>query len=257
MSRGLRKKGNRIKKEGKPFSGIFLHPLFLKSVLFIALTAFAGLSGVYLYGKTAEAMLIDRIEVKGNRHLSDKEIASLLRLGQRESMLRISSRELSGRVLESPWIRDVVIRKELPHTLIVKVKEAEPVALLKRKGRLYIVGRSGDLLEELSQTIAFLPVIKMDSDKRDLLREALKVAEVVREDGFFPDEEIEIIARKPEEMTLKIGGLTVMIGKGDYRRKLMRLVQLEDEIVRRGIPAGYVDLRFSRRVIVRAAKGRM
>ncbi|MEC4684658.1 MAG: FtsQ-type POTRA domain-containing protein [Nitrospirota bacterium] len=256
MSRGLKKKSNRIKKERKLFARIFLHPLFLKSVFFIALTGVIGLSGVYLYGKTADIMRINRIEVTGNKHLSDKEIISLMKLGQGESMLRISSRELSERVLESPWIRDVVIRKELPHTLIVKVKEAEPLALLKRKGRLYIVSRGGEVLEELSQTIAFLPVIKMDSIKKSLLKEALKVAGIVREDAFFSDEEIEIIAKTPEEMTLKIGDLTIKIGKGDYRRKLARLVQLEDEIVRRGIPAGYVDLRFSRRVIVRAAKGR-
>jgi len=212
---------------------------------------------VYLYGKAAELMLINSIRVEGNKHLSDEEVIALLRLGQRESMLRISSRELSERVLQSPWIRDVAIRKELPHTLIVKVREAEPLALLKKKGRLYIVGRSGDILEELSQTIAFLPVIRMDSGRKDLLREALKVAAIVREEGFFSDDEVEIVARKPEDMRLVVGGLTIMVGKGDYRKKLMRLVQLEDEIVRRGIPAGYVDLRFSRRVIVRPAKERM
>ncbi|NOY38903.1 MAG: FtsQ-type POTRA domain-containing protein [Nitrospirae bacterium] len=256
MSRGLRKKGNRIKEERKHFSGFFLHPLFLKSVLFIALTGLVGLAGVYLYGKTADIMRINRIEVTGNKHLSDKEVISLMKLGHGESMLRISSRELSERMLESPWIRDVVIRKELPHTLIVKVREAEPLALLKRKGHLYIVSRGGEVLEELSQTIAFLPVIRMDSTRKSLLGEALKVAGIVREDGFFSDEAIEIIAKTPEDMTLKIGDLTVKIGKGNYRRKLARLIQLEDEIVRRGIPAGYVDLRFSRRVIVRAAKGK-
>ncbi|GMT47067.1 MAG: cell division protein FtsQ [bacterium] len=256
MSRGLRKKSNRIKKERKLFARVFLHPLFLKSVLFIALTGVIGMSGVYLYGKTADFMRINRIEVTGNKHLSDKEIISLMKLGQGESMLRISSRELSERVLESPWIRDVVIRKELPHTLIVKVKEAEPLALLKRKGHLYIVSRRGEILEELSQTIAFLPVIKMDSTKKSLLKEALKVAGIVREEGYFSDDEIEIIAKTPEEMALKIGDLTVKIGKGNYRRKLARFIQLEDEIVKRGMPAGYVDLRFSRRVIVRAAKGR-
>ncbi len=255
MSRGLRKKSNRIKKEGNVLR-IFLHPLLLKSVLFIALIGVIGLAGVYLYGKTADIMRINRIEVTGNKHLSDKEIISLMKLGRGESMLRISSRELSERVLKSPWIRDVVIRKELPHTLIVKVKEAEPLALLKRKGHLYIVSRRGEILEELSQTIAFLPVIKMDSTKKSLLKEALKVAGIVREEGFFSDDEIEIIAKTPEEMTLKIGDLTVKIGKGNYRKKLSRFVQLEDEIVKRGMPAGYVDLRFSRRVIVRAAKGR-
>jgi cell division protein FtsQ len=256
MSRGLKKKSNRVKKEGKPLLRIFLHPLFLKSVFFIVLTGVVGLAGVYLYGKTADIMRINRIEVTGNKHLSDKEIISLMKLGQGESMLRISSRELSERVLKSPWIRDVVIRKELPHTLILKVKEAEPLALLKRKGHLYIVSRRGEILEELNQTIAFLPVIKMDSTKKSLLKEALKVAGIVREEGFFSDEEVEIIAKTPEEMALKVGDLTIKIGKGNYRKKLSRFVLLENEIVRRGMTAGYVDLRFSRRVIVRAAKRR-
>ncbi len=257
MNRRPRKKGNRVKRERRPLSGLLLHPLLLRAVFIIVVAAAVGLTGVYLYGRAADALVIRNIRVVGNKHFSDEEVMALLRIRRGESMLRISGRELSERVLESPWVRDVAVRKELPHTLIVRLREAEPLALLNRNGRLYILSRRGDILEELSETIAFLPVIRMDTLREDLLREALKVAAIVREEGFFSDEEVEIVAQRPEDMRLRVGGLTIMIGKGDYRKKLTRLVQLEGEMARRGIPAGYVDLRFARRVIIRPVKGRM
>jgi cell division septal protein FtsQ len=40
------------------------------------------------------------------------------------------------RLLLSPWIRETIIRKELPHTVVIKIREAEPLALLKRKKSL-------------------------------------------------------------------------------------------------------------------------
>ncbi len=256
MRRGGRKRTNRIRKEKQGVLGLLSRPPVLKTARFAVIALLTALTAVYLYDGTADVMRIERVEVIGNRHLSDKEVVALLGLGPRVSMLRTGSRELAERVLSSPWVREVVVRKEPPRLLIVKIKEAEPLALLKRKGRLYIVSREGEVLEELNQTIAFLPVITMKERDRALLGEALRLAAVVREDDLFSGEEIEILARSAEEMSMKVGRLLIKVGSGDYRNKLSRLIQLKDEIVRRGIPVEFVDLRFSRRVIVREARSR-
>ena len=255
LRQGLQKrKGNRIKRDRRPLLKVLLHPLFLKLTLLTAAVVLTGIMGIYVYGEAVDLFRINKIIVTGNKHLSNREVISLTKVSRRDSILTASSQQLGKRLLKSPWIKDVTIRKELPHTLIVNIKEAEPLALLRKKGHLYIVGKEGQTLEKLTQTIPFLPVIRMNSRKKSLFKEGLKLAQVIRDGDFFSNEEIEILIKDPAEITLKIGTLLVKVGRGGYRDKLLRFTQLEKEILKRGIPVDYVDLRFSKRVVIRPVK---
>jgi cell division septal protein FtsQ len=104
----------------------------------------------------------------------------------------------------------------------------------------------------LEQTIPFLPVIEVKSNRKGTLKQALELASTLRTENFFYDKEIEIIANSSKDISLIIDGLIIKVGAGDYRKKLLRLAQLKDEIIRRGIPVEYIDLRFSKRLIVKA-----
>ena len=50
---------------------------------------------------------------------------------------------------------------------------------------------------------------------------------------------------------MQVDGMLVKVGHGEYEEKLQRLLELEDEIMRRGIPVDYIDLRFANKVIVK------
>ena len=55
----------------------------------------------------------------------------------------------------------------------------------------------------------------------------------------------------PRIFRCKVDGMLVKVGHGEYEEKLQRLLELEDEIMRRGIPVDYIDLRFANKVIVK------
>ena len=55
----------------------------------------------------------------------------------------------------------------------------------------------------------------------------------------------------PEDISMQVDGMLVKVGHGEYEEKLQRLLELEDEIMRRGIPVDYIDLRFANKVIVK------
>ena len=63
----------------------------------------------------------EHILSKGNTHLSDEEFAALVGIHEHESLLKISEKQVSHNLLESPWIRSVNVRKEFPGTLAVEI----------------------------------------------------------------------------------------------------------------------------------------
>lgn len=190
----------------------------------------------------------------GNKHLTDDELEKLAGVQMNEGMLIISNKSLSERLLKSPWIKSVMIRKGFPDTLIIMVEESEPVALLDMNGHLFLMDENGKFLEELrGDSIPFLPIITGDPfTQKDGFVEAMKLVKLMHKTGFVSQRDnIVINTKKPHELTANIDGTIVKIGSGDYEEKLERFLQLENDIKNLRIPVDYIDLRFNNKAILK------
>lgn len=226
---------------------------FAKTV-FIFLFIFTLLIAVYVSTTIIKSVFpLKHIVFTGNKHLTDEELKALAGIHEK-TLLTVSNREVARRLLNSPWVRSVSVRKEIPDMLSVAIEEAMPFALLNMNSRLFLIDEKGKLLEELKgDSIPFLPIITGDPFKEvEGFSEALSLARVLNDKGFSSERNhIEIILRRPKDLIVTIDGTVVKIGSGDYEDKLERLIELEDEIKKRQIPVDYIDLRFANRVVVK------
>lgn len=243
-------KANRLKRAGRRIN---IPNKFQIITLFMFIFAIAIVA--YIYSRPMISVLpVKHIAFIGNRHLTDDELIALAGVHIGESLITISNRKVSQRLLKSPWIRSVSVRKEFPARLSVVIEESEPFALLDMNGPLFIVNEKGEFLEELKDdSIPFLPVITGDPFKeREGFSEAIKLAKLMNDRGFLSENDhIEIMIQKPHELALTIDGTVVKMGAGRYEEKLERLINLEDEIKSRGIFVDYIDLRFANKAIVK------
>ena len=245
-------KANKLKRGGKRVkaSGIVRNISVLLPVLTVAILAY-----FYLHSHPMKSVFpVRHVAFIGNRHLTDDELWMLSGVRLNESLLSISGSQVGRRMLRSPWVRSVSLRKEYPGTLSVAIREAEPFALLDMNNHLFLVDGSGKLLEELrDNSIPFLPVITGDPyNEKEGFSEAVKLARLLNEKGFSSEtDRVEIVAHKPTELGVKIDGIFVKVGAGGYEEKIERLIKLEKEIKTMGVPIDYIDLRFERKAIVK------
>jgi cell division protein FtsQ len=205
---------------------------------------------------------LDEIIVTGNYHLEKEDIVRSMELKKGNPMLDIRSSEINDRLRKNPWIKSVALKKQLPGTLLIKVKEAAPRALLSIKKKLYIIDEDGRILERIKgESTPFLPVIKEISpkNKRDV-KEALKLISSLTEKNMLNSMESVEIGTETYGLFVKMDGEIIKVGYGGYSEKFERWLELEPEIRQRGIPIKYIDLRFKDSVIVKpgkkAAKGK-
>jgi cell division protein FtsQ len=245
-------KPNRLKKAARK-RNIFS---IVKKVGFLSVTFTIAIAlYLYLYSHPIGPIFpLQQIAFEGNKHLSDDELITLSGLSTHESLFRISNEKISQRLLLSPWITAVALRKQFPDTLSVTIKEAEPFALLDVNEHLFLIDDRGKLLEELKDdSIPFLPVIKGDPfQEKEGLLEALNLIKFMNVKGIFIERDhVEIVAHKPHEITLTVEGMPIRVGAGGYEEKLERLIRLEEDIKKMGVPIEYIDLRFENRAIVK------
>lgn len=227
----------------------------IKYFVFIVFPVIALVVFIYFVSITVKSVFhVKKVVFTGNEHLTDEELKNLAGLKDSKNLIAITSSKIFEKMIESPWIRSVSIRKEFPDKLHILIKEAEPFALLDIKGHLFIVDDRGKMLQELKDSpIPFLPVISGNPfGEKEVFSEALNLVRAIKDKGLlFEKDHIGIIAYKPQEMAVNLDGVVVKVGVGDYEDKLLRLMELEEEIKRRNIHVDYIDLRFANRAVVK------
>lgn len=200
---------------------------------------------------------LKKIVFSGNRHLSDSELRAMIGINSSKSLLKIQDKNIAEEIMKSPWVRTVSFRKELPDSFLVKIEESAPSAIVEMNRRRFLIDDKGSVLEELkSGSVPFLPVITGNPFKnREILLEVIELVKTMKKKDFISTKDrIEIItpnSLKPEEIAMLADGLLIKVGFGNYNDKLERLMELEDEIMKRKIPIDYIDLRFEKKVVVK------
>jgi cell division protein FtsQ len=199
---------------------------------------------------------LERVVFYGNKYTSQEELMKLMGVKGDDNLLGISLGRLAGRLSGSPWLKAASLRKEYPGRLLVMVQEKEPAALLRSGKDLFLIDGEGNVLEKLKEeSVPFLPVIVDEGNRdRDALTEAVSLAQAIKRSGLTADNgnvEIDGMEKGPENLAMKVDGLLVRMGKGQYEKKLVRFFELSEEIKRRWETLEYIDLRFADRVVVK------
>jgi cell division protein FtsQ len=255
----LRSKKKKTKKVRKPaYRRGEKISIYLKRgtiVLLAVVTIAAFVLGAKLL---ARQFNVKEIIISGNYRLDEDEIVKSMNIKKGKPLLDIRSADINERLRENPWIKKVALKKQFPGTILIKVEEAAPMALLSIKRKLYILDGDGNILERIKgESIPFLPVIKDISpkNKKDI-SEALKLIATLSEKNFLSSRESIEIGTETYGLFVNMDGEFMKVGYGDYSEKFDRWIELEPEIRKRGVLIKYIDLRFKDSVIVKPIKNK-
>lgn len=223
--------------------------VFLMLVVMITMAALAA-------RRLMQIFYIREIAVSGNYHLGKDDIVNSISIKKGESMLDVHFNDIEESLRLNTWIKKVALRKQFPGTLVIKVEEAIPKALLSVKKRLYLIDEDGEVLERIEgKGTPFLPVIKGISPKnKKNMTEALKLVDTIYKKNVFADSDSIEIGHESYGLRMNVDGELIKVGYGNYSDKFERWKELEPEIRRRGVPLKYVDLRFKDSIIVKPTK---
>ncbi len=194
------------------------------------------------------------IYIYGNQQIRNADIRGLININRGDRLFDTSLNDIYKRVRSSPWIKDAKIKRDFTGRIQILVKEAVPAALLRLKGHTYLVDTDGELLEDIGDTKTFfLPIIRdMDPVKnKEVYREAISFVKYLSSKKMHvASGGIEIVGSRPEELAVRIDNVFIVVGTGDYERKMDRLEFVRSEIIRRNITVGTIDLRFANKIVV-------
>ena len=228
----------------------------------VVIVLYAGYRGTNLVLQ-ASGLQVRRITVHGNVRLSSGEVQAIVD-GLRGS--NILTADLPGyrrRLMESPWVADVALRRVLPSTVDVFVSERRPMGLCRLGSALYLVDPHGTLIDEFGPQYAEfdLPIIDglvrapssgepaIDERRADLAARLID-AVAARPDLARRISQIDVSNLHDAVVLLDGDPAQLHLGEDRFLERLQSYDDLATAVHERVPDVDYVDLRFGERLYV-------
>ncbi|MCC6991099.1 MAG: FtsQ-type POTRA domain-containing protein [Acidobacteria bacterium] len=213
------------------------------------------------------ALRIAHIVLHGNDRLSRGEAMALVGDLHGQNILAVRLEDWRQRLMTSPWVEDAIVRRVLPNTLDVLVRERTPMGVARLGRDLYLVDATGVVIDEYGPGYADLDLPVIDGlgpppgegapvmDERRTQLVARLLADVA------PHEQLaarvsQIDVRDARDAVVLLDGDTVLLrlGDRDFATRLQDYLDVATALKDRVTPIDTVDLRFGERMYVRPGR---
>lgn len=215
---------------------------------------------------SASTLQVRKIAVRGNVRLSSAEVQALLDDLRGTSILTADLAKVRARLIASPWVADASLRRVLPSTIEVFVSERRPIGLCRLGTELYLLDRTGSVIDEFGPQYAEfdLPIIDgvvrppSGSDPAIDERRTALAARVIDGLSSHPSlaarlSQIDVSDLRNAVVLLDGDPALLHLGTERFAERLQSYVELAPALRDRVPEMDYVDLRFDRRLYVKPA----
>jgi cell division septal protein FtsQ len=215
---------------------------------------------------SAPTLRVRKIAVRGNVRLSAGEIHALVDGLAGSSILTADLARYRARVLASPWVEQVAMRRVLPSTVEVFVSERRPVGVSRLRGELFLIDGHGTIIDEFGPQYADLDLPIVDGLVRapgsadstmDPARAALaaRVIDALAGHQALAARVSQIDVSDPRDAVVLLDGDPALLhlGEEQFAERLQYYVEIAPALRQSVQEMDYVDLRFGERVYVRPA----
>jgi cell division protein FtsQ len=211
---------------------------------------------------------VQKIRVVGNQRVHAGEVASLLEGMTGQSLLAVDLERWRSRLFASAWIADATLRRRLPGTIVVELRERVPMGIARAGTDLHLVDAAGTVIDEYGPRYADcdLPIIDglivtpasvppaVDRPRGQLVSRLM--AELrTRPDLARRVSQIDAANLHDVHVILDGDPAIVRLGETQFVERLDSYVSLQATLREQVPDIDYVDVRFGERVYVGVAQG--
>ena len=217
---------------------------FFSTTLIIAMVVFfvgavcVGL--VYTYSRlvSGEYFALRTLEIQGNSRASSREILEIADLANGSNTLALSISTVEESLSRHPWVEEVSVKRVLPGTLIIGVREKTPAFWVLTGGILHYADARGVLIAPVVPgRFESLPMLEVESGAEDMaavlpaLVKSLQVSRLPLNMGNISV--VRLSSARAVELYVDDAHLKISIGLEGWTSNLRRLGRTLADLERR------------------------
>jgi len=146
------------------FRNFFSTTLIITMVLFFVGAVSVGLVYAYSSLVSGDYFALRTLEIQGNSRISSREILETADLADGGNTLALSINAVEESISRHPWVEEVSVKRVLPGTLIIGVREKTPAFWVLSGGILHYADTRGRLIAPvIPGRFESLPTLEVES----------------------------------------------------------------------------------------------
>lgn len=209
--------------------------------------------------RTTPHLAVTRIQVEGSRNADRQTLRSLASKALTRNLFALDLDLLARDVRAHPWVRDVVVLRRIPDTLVIRVRERKACALAILDGEAYLVDTEGAPIDRFGPRYPSwsFPVLRGLDDldpgerRRRCRRAAVRLEELRRAWPALYGRLAEVDLSEPRFTVLSLEGgeERLRVDPDDWTRNLATYQALRTRLLQRHGRIRHVDLRWQGRLV--------
>ncbi len=220
---------------------------FLKAIILIV---FMSLFSFFLIQtKNAEFFSIRNVKIFGAEHIDHEIIKKIISPMIDQGFFGVDVDKIKERILQLPWVAQVVVRRVWPDVVAIAVKEKKPIALWNDNS---LLSSEGELFAPEATTYPVgLPQLAGPAGEQILMAQYYAKMNSILMPLHSKITRLELTPSMAWGLTLD-NGMKLSIGHKDILTRLNHFVKVYPKIVGdRGSDVEYIDLRYPNGMAVR------
>jgi cell division septal protein FtsQ len=232
----------------------------------VSIVGYGAYRSVSLIG-AASSLRISHMTVRGHERLSTGEVLALVDGLRGQNILSVSLDQWQTRLLSSPWVESATIRRVLPSTVEIAIRERRPMGIGRLASAMYLIDAKGVLIDEYGPSYADidLPIIDglagssggggslIDQPRAEFAARIIG-AVATRPEIAKRVSQLDVSDLHDAVAILDGDPALLRLGDSDFVARLQQYIELAPALRERLSAIDYVDLRFDERLYVRPVK---
>lgn len=170
-----------VKKRYRRLISDFFHAKGTSLLLSWAITLFTGLAFIviisigllfsYRFITNSTFFAVQKIQISGNVRLEQEDVLNLAHLKSGDNSIAVNISEIEYKLLRSPWVESVSVKRQLPDNLAITITEREPRYWMRQENRIVYADEKGNPIDYVgTYKFASLPFLSVDVGTEHLLQ---------------------------------------------------------------------------------------
>lgn len=211
-------------------------------------TLLAGLQTRLTAGTANAGLRLRQIDIEGRVNTPEALLRAAIGVRPDEAILSVSLTAMKARIESLNTVQSVVIERQLPDRLVVRLREREPFAIWQNQGKFSLIDRAGRVMERDLAESQGLPLIV--GAGAPLV--AAPLLDVLNRHPALRSRMVAAVRIGERRWNLRLQtGADIMLPEGHEEAAILRLMGLHQDQGLLDRPLKSVDLRLPDRLIVR------
>jgi cell division protein FtsQ len=237
-----------MKKSYRRLLSDFIHAKGTSLLLSWAITLFTGSTFIVIISigllfsyrsiTNSTFFAVQKIHISGNVRLEQEDVLNLAHLRNGENSLAVNISDIEYKLLRSPWVENVSVKRQLPGNIAITIEERKPRYWMRRDNRIVYADEKGNPIDYVgTYKFASLPFLSVEAGTEHLLQ---RLPQLVAE---LDSSRLPVSSQKAAWIKLSVsGGITMFlesenillsIGVENWSSNVRHLVATIDDLKRR------------------------